>query len=419
MILLRRFAAELGKHRWRLLALAIGLLALARVVNYANSNNGMSPGGEAAMRLSMTYTWLTMHAPGEREAELNKVYEAATNVTASSERAQIVSAEKVLLQECFRDVILPKFLFTFAYGRAAGFSRFFTRPDQFVAELKRRGSAFEILVVPPSEVSNLQSFVWAHRQNSQQVDYHGFPFMWAKRPEIYAGTRPSRDVRGGSTAMPAAQFDEYLRVAQAWFDRSHSPEEINLMLARTDDEVAVANGLMLLKRHSQGEIPPARLESLMTATNLVVAGRAAGELIAQLQRNPDREFVLTRLEELVSSTNRTLVFLAIRELAQFKNERAVAAIGGLAGKPGSSRRFIARGLGSTGVPGAVKYFDKLMLPYRGGNNHDEVEIRLEIVSALAKIPTPESRELLGKLEKDSLSSVSEAAAAALKTVSPK
>ena len=420
MILLRRFAAELGKHRWRLLALAIGLLALARVVNYANSNNGMSPGGEAAMRLSMTYTWLTMRSPGEREAGLNKVYEAATNVTASSERAQIVSAEKVLLQECFRDVILPNFLFTFAYGRAEGFSRFLSRPDQFVAELKRRGSAFEILVVPPSEVSNLQSFVWAHRRNSQQVDYYGFPFMWAKRPEIYAGTRPGRDVRGGSTAMPTAQFDEYLRAALDWFHRKVALETIDQMLAQTGNVVVFDNGLASLRRIPDREAVLTRLEGLMTSTNTRAAHSATQILMVELKKNPDREVLLTRLEGLVTSTNRGVLYCVTDELGEFKNDRAVAAIGGLVERPDFSRMAVARALGKTGQADAVKYLERLLPAYRDrGNNANEIQLRLEIIAALARIPTPESRELLGKLEKDSLSSVSEAATAALKTVSPK
>ena len=146
--------------------------------------------------------------------------------------------------------------------------------------------------------------------------------------------------------------------------------------------------------------------------------------MAQLKRNPDREFVLTRLVDLANTTDPMVVDAAIKGLAQIKDERAVAAISKLAGKAGFRRWRIARALGNTEHPSAVKYFENLMQPYvvrpyDTGNNGDEVILRLEIIAALARIPTPESRELLGKLEKDSLSSVSEAATAALKTVSPK
>ena len=377
-----KFANVVRRHRWNLL---LGILFFAvlwgglRSLQKELLRTRMAPETDARRSLGQLMAYLP--ASGERELQLfHRMYRVGNRITGDREHPRVLSAEMVLGVEDFHThgPVLPKMLLTQDYFRVNARWR-----STGAEVLQRSGSAFEIFVLPAERATNLdiESFLWSTRDYRGSRTWKHFPVMWTKCPELYHGNRVVLDVSGNRDALPEAEFAVYLQAAQDWFDDSRPLAAIDQMLAQTDKEDVVFNGLMLLKR---------RQEPLL------------------LQE---------RLERLAGSGNLQIAFRAVQDLGEFKNERAVAAI---ARTPEVSRTSIVEALGKTGQPGAVKHLERLLFQYRErGNSRDEIRFPLEIIAALARIPTPESRELLGKLEKDSLSSVSEAAKAALKTISPK
>ena len=96
-------------------SLLLGVGLLLWVVTAARNPYGRwTPMGEASARLTMTWNWLRM-PQGEHLTEENallSVYRVASEVTGGSDQAVVLSAEKVLYQEVFRDRIVLKFLMT-------------------------------------------------------------------------------------------------------------------------------------------------------------------------------------------------------------------------------------------------------------------------------------------------------------------
>ena len=359
------------------LLLGIGLLALVVWGLHAARfpYNGWTPLGEACARLTMTWNWLRMPRNGDHlteEEALLKVYRAASEVTGGSDQAVVLSAEKVLYQEAFRDSILLKFLMTIAYVRA---NTFWHSRDGYQKVLQKHGSAYEILVIPPDRAAEVSTFSWWIPERGA----FGFPFMWAKRPDLYQGIRPSRDVRGGAAQMKDWEFTAYLQAATNWFNGSRTLAEIDPMLVPTGDEATIFNGLTLLRRH------------------------------------PDREAAFERLALLATSPKPRISSRVIWELAEFKNERAVEAIARTLALGSGSRWAVIRALGQTGHPAAVKHLEEMVrAPVPKQTSNDSYRrFLLDIISALAKIPSPEARELLSELAADKDSSVSAAAKTAL------
>lgn len=290
-------------------------------------------------------------------AALASIYRVASNVGSGSERAQVYSAEKALHNQLLSKQLSPKCLLTLAYLKANSASE-----GTFGEALKRHGSAFEVCLIPANQAPNLHNFAWRIRGTTGSPIVCRFPFMWAKHPELYHGSRPSLDIFGNRQIIPERQFSPYLQGALDWFNRSRPLEAIDPMLAQTGDEDVLLNGLLLLERHA------------------------------------NRSELLDRWERLVTYTNLDVLCHAIDGLGEFKSERAVAALAKAVDKKDVGFRT-ARALGETRQAGAVKHLARLA-------DHEQFIIRLEVVIALAKIPTIEARDLLGKLARDKNPTVS-------------
>lgn len=353
----------------------LALLAM-RLIALASDPNG--PSSQAMRTLSRIGTFMDLYMD-PRGPTVANVYQLATNVINPSGQPQVVSAEKVLDRERFGEWVSPNVLLTPAYlkvNSALGMS--------FAEALKRHGSAFEICVLPVNQATNLAGFFWRTRDADNSRVVCRFPLMWVKRPELYDGNRPNLDIEGRKQMLRDEQFTIYWQAALDWYNRSRPLEVIDRMLAQSSDADSVLNGLMLLHRH------------------------------------PDKKVLQGRLEGLARSTNHVVVFHVIDELAEFKNERAVESIGAMIANPDQSRMHIARALGRTGQPKAVKPLERLLAqPNSRLVSRDRARIRMEIVLALAKIPTEEARDVLRRLSEDSDTDVSAAARRALAAEPPK
>ncbi len=354
-------------------SLLLGIGLLFRVIYEARfPSGGWTPTGEAGARLTMTWNWLRMPLNGDHlteEEALLGVYRAAKEVTGSSDQAVVLSAEKVLYQKAFRDRIVLKFLMTIAYVRANSFWPF---GDSYQRVLQKHGSAYEILVIPPDRAAEVHAFVWRIPERNIAC---GFPFMWAKRPELYQGTRPSRDVRGWQARLSDSEFTAYLQTSTNWFNGSRNLVEIDQLLVPTGDDATILSGLTMLRRH------------------------------------PDREEAFKRLAHLATFPKPQVSSRAIWELADFKSERAVEAIVKTSELDSVSRRDVLLALGQTGQSAAVKHLEQLLrapVPQQTSSDSHR-QFRLDIISALAKIPAPAARSLLSELATDKDSFVSAAA----------
>lgn len=310
---------------------------------------------------------------------LASVYSAANDVSRGSEQMTVCSAEKALDFYIINNRLSPKYLTTLAYLKARS-----SMETSYSEALKRHGSAFEICIMPVDQATNLGQFIWRTREADGSRVVCQFPLLWVKRSALYLGTRPILDVSGQNQILVEDQFSEYWQAALDWYNCSRPLKVIDQMLAQTGDTDIVLNGLMFLKRHG------------------------------------DREVLQDRLESLLVSTNRQVVFHAINELAAIPNERAVAAIGKMVDRSEVSREQIAQALGKTGQPGAVKHLERVLgqkLQWLAPK--DKVFIRLAVAKALASIPTKEAREVLERLVGDTDPGVSAAAKRALGAEPPK
>lgn len=357
--------------------ISILLLIGARAVAVADDANDPDNSTRLAMRNLSTISVALELRDGP--ATLATIYRAASNIVNRGEQPQVFSAEKVLLSDSLPVRILPKYLLTQAYLKAnSGLDITLTEA------LRRYGSAFEICILPITQATNVSDFIWRTQDAAGSPINCRFPMMWVKRPELYGGHRPMVDILGAREMLNDGQFSAYWQAALDWYNRSHPLEAIDQLLARTSDTDGVLNGLTLLKRH------------------------------------PNLESLRERLESLVMSTNRIVVFHVVDELAEFKDERGVETIGKMIDNPDQSRMHIARALGRTGQPKAVKHLERLLAqPHPRLAARDRARIRMEIVLALAKIPSEEARGVLRSLSEDSDTDVSAAARRALAAEPPK
>ena len=329
------------------------------------SLKGRTPEGIARQRLSETYNWLRIGRQDHSEEEaLREVYAAAVEFTAGRNEPVVISAEKVLHKEQFRERILLKFLITEHYIKAHTWW-----PPSHADALQRYGSSFELFALPPERDTNLSTFVWCFRHRPDQMDAYGFPFLWAKRPDLYDGHRPCIDYRRSGSFLREVEFADYLQGAKDWVTGNRPLAEIDRMLGAHPHDDVMLNGLTLLRRH------------------------------------PDANIRLERLQRMAEITMPQVRSRVTEELGLLAAERAITVLGKAAESSASDRQVLVKEQVKS-----VADFARLETPDSPDARRRDLHwIKLAFVNCLATMRGPESDELLRELAVDDDQSVSRAA----------